>query len=245
MKDIRPILHSLGLLESEITVYLAGLEHGAGTILDYAKQTRLSRQAIYTAIDSLTKRGLVSSSLRGKKRYFASEHPEKLLAYARRHTEEMQSNITDLERVLPELALQMGGDKPVVKVFEGKEGIKAIVEDMRQTHFKEILEITDGDALYTVLTAEDLRGMRMELKRRKVKVRGLYSGKEGEQIVDVDPNTLAPEYSKFKADIGVYGNKIRLVTFEGKMYSVIIESQLLARTIAILFELAFKGNKKK
>lgn len=244
MKDITPILSSLGLLDSEIKVYMAGLEHGANTIQDYAKKTRLSRQAVYTAIDMLTKRGLFSSSTRAKKRYFAAEHPEKLLAYAKRFNNEMQEKIGDLEHVLPQLTLQMGGDRPIVKVFEGKEGLKAIIEDMRKTHHNEILEITDSDAMYTVLTPEDLRSMRRELKKQNVRVRGLYSGKEGERILEVSDMTLPKELSHFKADVGVYGDTIRLVTFEGKMYSVLIESKILARTLTILFELAFKGMKQ-
>jgi len=70
MKDITPILKSLGLLDSEVKTYLASLENGPETVLDLAKLTKLSRQAVYSAIDALTERGLMSSALRGKKRYY-------------------------------------------------------------------------------------------------------------------------------------------------------------------------------
>ena len=148
-----------------------------------------------------------------------------------------------LERLLPELELRTGGERPVVRVFEGKEGLHAIIDDMKSTEFRTSTEIADLEALYQVLTPDDLKGMRTELKRRGVKIRGLYAGMPGPKIVETDRLSLPKEYSGFKADIGVYGNKIEMITFEGKMYSVIIESAALARTLQILFEMALKNGK--
>lgn len=244
MKDIAPILQSLGLLDSEIKTYLAALENGPGTVVEIAKSTKLSRQATYVAIELLTKRGLMSSLLRGKKRLYAAEPPAKLLAYAKRRDAETHEKVGDLERMLPELELRMGGERPVVRVFEGKEGLHAIIEDMKTTDFKTSTEIADLEALYKVLTPDDLKGMRAELKRRGVKIRGLYAGAPGPKTVDVERIFLPKEYSGFKADIGVYGNKIEMITFEGKMYSVIIESELLAKTLEILFDLALNRAKE-
>jgi len=241
MKDISPILQSLGLLDSEIKTYLTSLENGPGTVLEIAKETKLSRQATYVAIESLTKRGLMSSLLRGKKRLYAAEPPAKLLAYAKRHDAEMHERVRDLESMLPELELRIGGERPVVRVFEGKEGLHAIIEDMRSTEFKTSTEIADLDALYKVLTADDLKTMRLELKRRGVKIKGLYAGIPGPKIVEADRLSLPEKYSGFKADIGVYGNKIEMITFEGKMYSMIIESESLAKTLQILFDMALKN----
>ena len=244
MKDIIPLLQSLGLLDSEIKIYLVALKQGSLTVLEFAKITKLSRQAVYVAIDNLVERGLMTSVLQGKKRFYSAEHPQKLLAYAKRRTSQMNEQVTDLERILPEIELQVGKDRPVVRLFEGKEGLKAIIEDMKVTNFKNSYEIADLEALYTVLTPEDLKGMRLELKKKGVRIKGFYTGKASEKIVDTERVFLPNEYSDFKANIGVYGNKIELITFEGKMYSIIIESRLLAETFRILFELAFKGSKE-
>jgi predicted DNA-binding transcriptional regulator len=244
MKDVTPILQSLGLLDSEIRTYLAALENGPGTVLEIAKQTKLSRQATYVAIEMLTERGLMSSLLRGKKRFYVAEPPAKLLAYAKRRDAETHDRVRDLESLVPELELRMGGERPVVRVFEGKEGLQAIIEDMRLTKFHASSEIADLEALYKVLTADDLKGMRAELRRRGVKIRGLYAGVPAPKVVDTERFFLPKEYAGFKADIGVYGNKIEMLTFEGKMYSVIIESEPLAKTLQILFDLAMRGSRE-
>jgi HTH-type transcriptional regulator, sugar sensing transcriptional regulator len=239
MKDIVPILRSLGLLDSEIKTYMTALEKGAGTVLDFAKHTRLSRQAIYVAIESLTERGLMSSALHGKKRFYAAEHPDKLLAYAERREQEMKERIHDLKRALPEIELQMGGEKPVVKVFEGKEGLKAVLAEIQKTEAPEFFEITDVEAMLKVLDITDLLPLRNEAKKKQHTLKALHAGSSS-QPVEGRHVHLPPELGGFKANIGIYGDKIAMITFEGKMHSVLIESPALRKTLKILFNLAFK-----
>ena len=245
MKNITPILKSLGLLESEVKTYLSASENGAGTALDISKATKLSRQAVYVAIDGLTERGLMSSILHGKKRLYIAEHPKKLLAYAKRHETDVRQQITDLEQLLPELELQMGGEKPVVRAFEGKEGILGIVEDIKSTDFNESFEITDLTAMDTVLKTEDLIGLQSAFKKRGVHFHGLYAGRVGPSRPEAERYILPKEFEGFKSNLGVNGDKIVMVTFEGKMHSVIIENSLLAQTLRILFELALRAAKKE
>lgn len=244
MKDLSPILQSLGLLESEIKTYLGALRAGPSTIIDLAKAAKQSRQATYTAVDALTERGLMSSVLRGKKNFFSAEEPERLLAYAKRREAYIKDKVRDLEENLDELKLQRGGERPIVRMYEGKSGLKAIIEEMKNMGNKTIVEIADLDALYGVLTPEDLLEMRNVLKRQGTKGKALYAGTPSAKIVDAERMMLPAKYRGFKADIGVLGDKIELITFEGKMYSVIIESPALAKTMEILFELAFRGHEE-
>lgn len=240
MINIESILRSLGFAESEQKTYLAALEHGSSTVLDLSKSTHLSRQATYTAIETLTKRGLMSSMLTGKKRYYAAEHPERLLDYAKRRATEVAEQIASLERSLPELALRMGGERPVVKVYEGEEGIRTVLDEMQHSNIRESFEITDLDAMYAILKPEDLLPMRSKLKKTGIHINGLYAGAASPKIADSERYALPKESQNFKSNVTIYGNKIALVTFEGKMHSVIIESEALAQTMIILFKLAFK-----
>ncbi|MEK7532244.1 MAG: helix-turn-helix domain-containing protein [Patescibacteria group bacterium] len=245
MKDIKPILRALGLLDSEVKTYLKALESGPSTVLELAQATKLSRQATYTAIQSLTRRGLVSSAEHGKKHLYAAEHPEKLLVYAERSQAELREYADDLKRALPELELQVGGDRPIVKVFEGKEGINAIMADIQTTRHKIAEEIADVDAMFAVIDKNALHPMRGQLKKFGTKVRGLYGGTLHANDVKSERYVLPKDLAGFKANIGIYGNKIALVTFEGKMHSIMIESEALTKTLHILFDLAFETAAKK
>jgi predicted transcriptional regulator len=246
MKDISLILKPLGLLDSEVKTYLAALENGAGTVVELAKRTRLSRQATYVAIGSLTDRGLMSSVLQGKKRTYAAEHPDTLLAYAKRHEADLATRIKDLARAIPELALQAGGERPVVRVLEGKEGLRAYMADVSAERPKRIDEITDIDAMRKTLELEDLRPVRTTLGRVGSHVRALYThaGATSPTQPNAERYQLPKELAGFKADVTIYGDKVALVTFEGKMYTVMIENRALAAVLRTLFELAFREAKR-
>ncbi|MDO8462682.1 MAG: helix-turn-helix domain-containing protein [bacterium] len=241
MQNITPILKSLGLLESEVKVYLAALELGASTVIEIAKSTRLSRPATYTAIGTLGERGLMSTVQQGKRKLFAAEHPDRLLHYAKRKEQELHEQVADLGRSLPELALRVGGEKPVVKSFVGKEGLHAIAEDYSAVRPREILEMTNIDAMLAVLTRDDLAPMRNALKHMGTRVRGLYHGAHVQQSsLPQSPTRILPEqYASFRGHVGIYGDHVALATFTGKLHSVIIENAEVANTIRALFEMAW------
>lgn len=248
--DISPILESLGLQKSEVKTYLAALKLGPSTVIALAKSVKLSRQATYLAINSLTERGVMSSVQRGKKHYYAAEPPEKLVAYARRFEMQMKEKIADLERQAPLLELQMGGERPTVRVFEGKTGLKEVFEEVTNARLKETWEITDVKAMYSVLSREDLKSLHASYDRLGTRIHGLYAPESESQALtqagaDSDHLILADKYRNFMTDIGIYGNKLALMTFEGKMHSVVIESKSIVNTMKILFELAAKGARMK
>lgn len=243
MKDFEPILRTLGLLDSEIKTYLSALENGPSTVLELSKLTKLSRQASYTAIESLVSRGLMTSVLQEKKRFYAADHPQKLVDFARRREAQMKEHIQELTQSLPELELRVSGEKPVVKVYEGKEGVRAMMADIKVSKPTSSQEIADLEAMYKVLTVEDLTPMRNELKRLGTHVEGLYAGEPSRKIASSERHLLPKSMSDFKANITIYNDKIALVTFEGKMHSVLIESKALAKTLRILFGLAFTSDK--
>ncbi len=246
MKNITPILQSLGLLESEVKTYMAALENGAGTAIQLSKTTGLSRQAIYDAVAALSDRGIMSSSLNGKKRFYVAEHPESLLAYAKRKQMHMQTEVEKLERLVPTLELQMGGERPIVRAFEGKESINAIMEDMKQTDFSVGYEITDVDAMYEVLTADDLKSYRMAIKQKGVEFKGLYSSKDGlrEQFIPGERRILSEEDAGFQSHVDVVGDKVKMVTFAGKIHAVIIESKHIAHAMRTLMKMALQASQK-
>jgi sugar-specific transcriptional regulator TrmB len=239
MKDVKPILVALGLQESEVATYLTSLAKGPGSIADIAHASGYSRQAVYVAVESLTKRGLMSSSGSGKKMLYSAEHPERLLAYAHRREAEMKDRIEDLARIVPQLELQSGGEKPVVRVFEGDEAIRSYLHELESQKPKEMYELTDVEAMKAVLTEQDLKPLREVLRKSRVKGVGIYTGAP---ITQNEPSSeryfLGEEHGGFKSNIGLYGDVLSFITFAGKKHSIIIESKYLAKGFKLLFQLA-------
>jgi sugar-specific transcriptional regulator TrmB len=246
MKDIGKILRSLGLNESEIKTYLAALKQGASTVVEITKHTHLSRQAIYLAIESMTERGLMSSVMRGKKRLFTAEPPDKLLAYAKRKEAEMREEIADLEKSLPELELQLGGERPIVRMYEGKEGIRAFLEEVKKVKPKFIHEIADADAIRKAMSADDLAPYRREVSKHKAHVKGIYTGTVNPNPnVDAERVVLDHPKERFQANISVLGDRVGFVSLEGKMYTIILENKAVAKAVEHLIDLAYEEAKRK
>jgi len=246
MKNIIPILKSLGLQDSEIKTYYAALGQGPSTVIELAKKSGLSRQAVYLALDALSTRGLMSSVLRGKKNYYAAEMPDRLLAYAKRREAELKVQIDDLAHAIPEIELQLGGERPVVRLFEGKEGLKAFLADIESVKPAEIYELTDLNAMYTILKADDFTAVRKELTKNKTILHGIYSGTPSPQPIEKSERYyIEDDFRNFKANIDVYDNKTAFGTFEGKMNSVVIENAAIANAMRALFELALREMRRE
>lgn len=71
-------LEIIGLSEKEAKVYVAMLELGPAPILEITLKAGINRPTVYVQIESLKKRGLVSTQLKGKKHLFIAEDPHQL-----------------------------------------------------------------------------------------------------------------------------------------------------------------------
>src|SRR5271169_2125521 len=116
-------LQDMGLLEKEARVYLAALELGRTTAEKLALHAKVNRSTTYVQLESLMKKGLMSTYEEGKKTYFAPESPELLKRFLVKQKEEIGSKEKDLTNFLPELLrqFQSAGERPVVRFFPGKE----------------------------------------------------------------------------------------------------------------------------
>lgn len=242
-------LQQLGLSDKEAKTYMAALELGSAAAQEIAKRAGLKRPTAYFAIEKLTELGLMSSFEKGKKRYFSAESPERLMALVGSQRRKAVVLEEELQRILPELnnLFRISGEKPRVRFFEGKEGIKAIQEDILKSKVRELEEIYPLDDFLKLFSAAERKPYILKRKRKKIKARAIYTSKT--KNVPASPNAelrFVP-YNKFpfSADIVIYGNKVAIATYKGKLMSVIIESREIAETLRLVFNLAWEAAVKK
>ncbi len=140
-------LQQLGLSEKEAKVYSASLELGPESVLKIAQKSGINRPTCYVQIESLINRGLVSSFIKGKKRYFSAESPDRFLDLISARAKDLRDKETSLKAILPELqnVFNLSGEKPKVRFYEGKAGLKAMQEDFLKTKEKKIQAIYNLD----------------------------------------------------------------------------------------------------
>lgn len=244
------LLTGFGLKVQEAKIYLACLKLGQSTVSQIAKEAGIQRTFVYDILDNLKKRGLISSiDLAGKKR-FQAVSIESLKSL-------LKEKFDRFEAFIPELkSLEKLPGKANVRFFEGKEGsIAAIKDALNQPPGSEILCISNAEGAYLNEKEMDQwyidervkRGitMRFIAPDNPATMQFVKKDKKHKRVTRVVPNELFP----FEADINIYGNeqsssphKVAIASLnEKEIVGMIIESESIAKTMKMIFELAWKG----
>ena len=121
-------LQNLGLQKHESQVYLALLELGQGTVSDISKAAQLNRTTGYDVLERLSLYGLAGRTTQGmKKTMYIAEPPHRLKQYLENKKHQAERRVEESGEVLLELQnFYKKENKPVIKFFEGMDGIKNI-----------------------------------------------------------------------------------------------------------------------
>ncbi|MBI2459027.1 MAG: hypothetical protein HYV53_00560 [Parcubacteria group bacterium] len=163
------VFKKLGLTDKEIAVYFFLLEYGASSVRNLAALTNLNRGTTYDILKKLQEAGLVSFFHKDTKQQFVAEDPDKILKLLAVREDELKRAEEKIKELIPELrSLQeKGGGKPVTKFYEGKAGIKFILDDILSS-MKEI-----GAGQYYVYSAagvrEDIYGAYPDFNKKRIK----------------------------------------------------------------------------
>lgn len=239
-------LQKLGLSEKEAKVYLASLQLGPGTAQELTQKTGLRRPTVYFTIEQLKKRGLMSLFEKGKKTFFAAESPENLSTLFAQEEKRMEEARSVLNVLLPELGgmFSASGERPRVRFFEGKEGLKAMQEDFLRTKDKEIEEFFSADDYVDVFSPEERKIYIEKRTKKKISVRGVYTRKAGpfpEGRPLAQTRWVPEERFPFSSDVVIYGNNVAIASLRGKLVGVIVESKEMADTMRAIFKLAWQA----
>ena len=244
-------LQDLGLTDKEATIYLALLQVDGATALDLSKKTKINRSTVYVVIESLSKKGLVSETTLGKKTQFQAEPPERLETYIERRRAQFEEQSSCIKDVIPEIkSIQRDtGERPVVKYYEGREGIISLLEEfLPNSEEKEgttyLLYPRDAiEEIFTPAEREKYKNIRLN---KKIHSRSLYTYEKGEFTSDDMSERIKIDAKRYpiSCDISIYKDRIRINILGKKLSGIFIKSQDLADTLQSLFNLAFDGLKK-
>lgn len=244
-------LQQLGLSDKETKTYLVSLELGPAAVQIIAKKAGLKRPTVYFAIEQLIKKGLMSSFEKGKKRFFTAESPERLVSLIAAQRKKAQILEEGLQSILPGLnsIFDLTGEKPKVKFFEGREGLRAIQDDILRSEFKSLEEFVPLDEAYKVFppSAKDHR-KRLVKKFKNISWREIYTSEKGAAHLKregkIERRFVPLRKFPLSAEVVIYGKKIAIVTYRGKLMGVVIESQEIADSFRTIFNLAWEGADK-
>jgi sugar-specific transcriptional regulator TrmB len=237
-------LKEIGLSEKEAEVYLALLQGDSFSIIEIAKKTKINRTTIYPVIKSLAEKGLVSETTTNTKVHYQAESPERLETYLERQKILLDENSKKIKDIIPQLksVQRESGERPVVKYFEGKEGIMSVNEDLYTdpVEGERVYFIYPQDLILDCFKEEETKKIKQSRIKNKIHGLALYTYKNGEKKSDDLSERIKIDSDKYPilADITIYKDKVRIATLGKKLGGIFIQSTDLAETLKSLIRLA-------
>jgi sugar-specific transcriptional regulator TrmB len=239
-------LQDIGLSDKESITYLALLQVDNASVLDLSKKTKLNRSTTYVILESLAKKGLVSETTVGKKTHYQAESPERIRTYVERRKIEFQEMEKRLDDVIPQIKsiARDSGERPVVKYFEGKEGIISSAEEtfLEKDHGNEpVYLIYPKDLLNDIFSENEREKFRKTRLDKKVKSKVIYTYEKGDVPSDEMGERIKIDSAKYpiSCDITIYKDNVRISVLGKSLSSIFIRSKDVAETLRSIFNLAF------
>jgi len=241
LKKYKEDLVHLGLTEKESLVYLALLELGSATADQTSKLAGLNRSTTYVQIENLTKLGLATSFKKGKKTYFAAESPTNFERVLRNKADEFKLQQSHAASLLPELTdiFVSAGERPQVRVFEGKEGLTALREEMLHKGTKDLCIIGSFDSLGSIFTSRERDDFSARRDKRGITSHVIYTLEKGP---DVKPTKfqklkrIQPEQLPFDSDVYIFKDTVSFTSInDNNVIGVTVTNAGVATTMKAIF----------
>ena len=251
-------LSKTGLSDKEAEIYAYLVEHGGAFPSAISKATGINRTTAYKILDILSIKGLVTELEKRKKLFYQAESPRSLerftgsqITIAKRHKESLDQIMHTLE------GLYRGSpNKPVVRFFEGKEGVLNVYRDhIEGSKSYEMLSFSNTSYLMEFITEEFRNNYIKRKSQIGITTRAILPDSEidinyNETIYGKFPKKIWPKIKNiskdifsFKSDLTIYGeNKVSIINFsEPNLTGTIIEDQTVHDMMKMIFELSWKG----
>lgn len=241
------ILEKYGLNQKEAKVYLACLELGKASIQEIALNSGLKRPTVYLIIDILQEKGFISKYPEAKKTLFIAENPDILLKLLK----EKESNLKNILPQLKAIYKTSSENKPIIKFFEGREGVARLYKEEFWQAKQYILFYGSIKDISENFPDEFLNIN--EIAKMNIPVKEIVSANpvdiEYGRKINKHPNIkhqarMAGENIIFNMDCAIFDDKISIVSVKKNFFGVLIQSQDISNSFKILYDLAWQSAKQ-
>ena len=232
MDNLIKLLNEFGLNDKESKIYLANLELGATSVQALSRKSGVKRTSIYNFLEDLERKGFISIMETDAKTSIIPEKPETLLLRAQQQTKKIEAALPQLQSFF-----NLPAEKPKVRFYQGKEGIKRTYEDLLNGNPKEIYTLGDYEAMFAQMEAKKLWDVVDARVNKGIKCFCIAkAGPEAKKLIKKDAEQLRrtvltkdPKIS-FETETNIAGNKVAMLSFRPPYAGIIIEDKAIANT---------------
>jgi len=232
---LETVLEQYGLSEKEAAIYLAALELGRAPVLRIADKAAVKRPTAYVVLNELQERGLVEVVPRGSHKFYQAVDPQQLLVG-------LQQRARTLEQAMPQLRalLNTAGNKPQVRLFEGKRAIYQLYEAeiLQQSEMFSMVDVKELSRTYSenemlgLLDRMQASGMQAKELIDDSKEAKWYSGEKNQR--GLGSTKILPKKFSFDVDFIVYGDTVVYVSLKNLVAVVVEDAAIAAAQLQLL-----------
>lgn len=239
--DLEKVLESVGLTDKEAKIYLILLECGVSLASSISRLSGIKRTTVYMVLETLRKKGYVTSFVKAGVYYFKALDPEVILT-------DIDAKYTLVKKKLPEFKElnKMFTVRPRVQFFEGKEGLIRLMEDTLTTENQELLVWADIKMSWDGPIKDYYPEYVKKRLKKNIWVRGIFSDSKQARSFKSRSKTelrevylIPPEKFPFSNEINIYNNKVNIISYQDEV-GVLIENQDIANTQKSIFTFAWE-----
>ena len=234
-------LQEFGLTANESKVYLFLLGSGTSTISEIADKIAIHRVNIYDLLKRLTEKGLVSFVVEGRHKIFSATEPSFLL-------KSIMEKEDLLQKILPSLEARrrVAQSKNSVRVFQGKNGIKAILEDMLRQ--RRTISVYGAQGSFAKILPVYFKQFNRRRLKEKIRIKIIHSEKvrkwRQKNPIEFSSVRFLSEAYDSPSTTFVYGSKTAIIMWVFTPIGILIESKELSKSYQNFFDLLWKIARK-
>lgn len=245
---VKKFLQEIGLSEKEAIIYIALLSVDNYSVAELAKATDINRTTLYPILDDLIAKRLVVEVKENNKVRFQAEPPERIETYILNRKNQLEEQEKVLDDIIPQMRgfLRESGEKPIVKIYEGRDGVLQSLEERYETSSKDNQEylIYPRDEIKNLFSEKEMESARkMRLKKNNF-MNSIFTSTEEYSSNDNAKRLRITNSEKYPitCEIGIYADIVYLHIFSGKNFALNIKSKEFADTLKTLFKLASESS---
>jgi sugar-specific transcriptional regulator TrmB len=237
------LLLSLDLSRNDALTYTALLQVDTVSIRKIAAYTGINRGTTYEALKRLVTLGLISVKKRGQREYYTAESPDKIYDLIRDKRRDLLDASTVAKEVVPALLNKHtpNAGRPVVRYYEGDDGVVAILKDVLQTcrDMKDPNYYVYSDSRIRIYLYREFPQFTDRRIAEGIRVKVISVGEGGEQAQGAErkwlPTGNEEEVSSY---VLIYGNKMAIISISSDLtpYGVVIKDSNTAAMQRLIFE---------
>lgn len=249
-------LQEIGFSQSEAKIYTELLKIGPQAVSVIAKRLSMNRTTAYSILNSLEKKGVVSSYINKNVKFFSANDPNCFVAYLDRKCQIFKYHRSQFLNMVPqfrEIVEKYDFKKPIISYFEGKEGVKHVIYDSItvQNELRSYVSINkdvESELKDFLIEYKNIRiNKKIPLKAivpDAINIREFFNNNYNDnmtEILYVSPRILN---GLFEGEMNIYDDKVCIINLsKGDEYGVVIQSKEIANMHKIIFDVAWNGFK--